>query len=154
SLPCLAECFETSYRGGTPADLNLRAPQVAVAPDSDGVAHALLVVLLLAVRGPTAVFRRVIPVVVQAIKRIRAPGPRPHIGQKRHEIVPAAFAPADAAAAITGEIGMTSVAATRDHAVPGVVFVPGKFAPPAGPETVGHGRIFPLSSDHLNTSGI
>lgn len=134
------ECFETPERGSIPTDPDLRTPPLAVAPHSDGLVHELPVVCLLITRGPSAVFRCVVAIIVQAIERVRGRRPHAHIGQESHKIVPPALAHADAPAAITGEMLVTPVTATRHHAVPSDIFVPGKLTPFARPEP-GHDRV-------------
>jgi hypothetical protein len=103
SPPRFRKRFETAELRGMPADPDACTPRAAVALHSNGGAHLLFVVRLLETRGPAAVFRPVVAIIVEPIERVRARRARSHIGKERHEIVPPAVAHADAAGAIAPE---------------------------------------------------
>lgn len=72
-------------------------------------------------RGPAAVIRLVVAVVVDAVKRVGASWACSHVSIEVGETVPPALANNDAAPAIAGVIGRVGVVATLDHGGPRAV---------------------------------
>lgn len=72
--------------------------------------------------GPTAVIRRIVAIIVDAIERVFWRWARPHVAVKRHEVIAPTLADIDTPTAVIGVIRSLLVEATRLHASPCLVF--------------------------------